>query len=119
MSPKPQAFVSTVRVSAAGPHEYVSVWIRGQNVGTLCVGKGDGEPLAWRLRGCRCPEGFVERHAVHMLGCPLVDAGDRVRAMRRPDDDDDRVFTAPPQLDLDAVNRWRTSRGLPPLRQEP
>ena len=39
-------FITTVEVRASdGPHEYVSVWIRGQQVGTLCVGKGDGEPL--------------------------------------------------------------------------
>lgn len=41
----PRPFITSVRVEGsdgAGPHEWVSVWIRGQNVGTLCVGKGDG-----------------------------------------------------------------------------
>jgi hypothetical protein len=32
-----------------GPHDYVNVFIRGQNVGTLVVGKGDAEPLKARL----------------------------------------------------------------------
>lgn len=54
MTTRPNPFISSVRVEASrtgGPHEYVSVWIRGQQVGTLCVGKGDGEPLAAILRG--------------------------------------------------------------------
>lgn len=73
-------FISTVRVNTptSGPHEYVSVWIRGQNVGTLCVGKGDGERLALLLRGCRCTDGFLDQHGVHMLGCPVAGPGDRV-----------------------------------------
>lgn len=54
----PAAFISSVRIEpGGGSHEYVTVWIRGANVGTLCVGKGDGErlealllPLAIRAR---------------------------------------------------------------------
>jgi hypothetical protein len=39
-------FISSVSVSESrGPHDYVNVFIRGQNVGTLVVGKGDAEPL--------------------------------------------------------------------------
>lgn len=39
-------FVSSVRVErSSGPHEYVSIWLRGQNVGTLCVRRGDGDEL--------------------------------------------------------------------------
>jgi hypothetical protein len=46
-----QPFISSVRVENSrvenskgldGPHEYVTVFIRGQNVGTLVVGAGDG-----------------------------------------------------------------------------
>lgn len=43
---KPRAFISSVCVCVGkGPHDYVNVFIRGQNVGTLVVGKGDAEPL--------------------------------------------------------------------------
>jgi hypothetical protein len=39
-------FISSVRVENSkgldGPHEYVTVFIRGANVGTLVVGAGDG-----------------------------------------------------------------------------
>jgi hypothetical protein len=35
-----------------GPaHDYVTIWIRHQSVGTLCVGKGDGEELRALLLG--------------------------------------------------------------------
>lgn len=41
-----EPFITSVDVRCSrGGHEYVSVWIRGQNVGTLCVGKGDGQAL--------------------------------------------------------------------------
>jgi hypothetical protein len=44
-------FVTSVRVEkSSGPHEYVTVWLRGANVGTLVVGAGDGERLASLLR---------------------------------------------------------------------
>lgn len=47
-------FVTSVRVEPSdGPHDYVTVWIRGANVGTLCVGKGDGELLRALLVGDR------------------------------------------------------------------
>jgi hypothetical protein len=42
-------FITSVRVTSSngsdGPHEYVTVWIRGQSVGTLVVGTGDGVRL--------------------------------------------------------------------------
>lgn len=85
---RPQPFITCVRIERGdGPHEYVSVWIRGANVGTLCVGKGEGEPLALILQGCRCPPGFLDRHAVHALGCPIPQLGDRVAFQAAPDDD--------------------------------
>jgi hypothetical protein len=57
MTTRPKAFITSVAIEPSkGPHEYVSVWIRGQNVGTLCVGKGDGEPLAAILRGDASPQ---------------------------------------------------------------
>ena len=50
-----QPFVTSVRVErSSGPHEYVSVWIRGANVGTLCVGRGDGEALRDLLLAAEC-----------------------------------------------------------------
>jgi hypothetical protein len=46
---KPAAFITSVRLTNSngldGPHEYVTVWIRGANVGTLVVGTGDGVRL--------------------------------------------------------------------------
>lgn len=49
---RPRPFITSVDVRTSGArHEYVSVWIRGQNVGTLCVGAGDGEPLKAVLLG--------------------------------------------------------------------
>jgi hypothetical protein len=45
-------FVTSVRVEkSSGPHEYVTVWLRGQNVGTLVVGQGDGFKLEALLLG--------------------------------------------------------------------
>lgn len=82
---KPEAFITSVRVEqSAGPHEYVSVWIRGASVGTLCVGKGDGEPLARLLQGCHCSAEFLDRHGVHMFGCRMVSLGDRVAFVGAP-----------------------------------
>ncbi len=47
---RPPAFITSVDVRpSGGPHEYVTIYIRGQNVGTLCVGKGDAEPLSLLL----------------------------------------------------------------------
>jgi hypothetical protein len=47
---KPRAFITSVRVDPSnGPHEWVTVFIRGQCVGTLCVGNGDGAALKRRL----------------------------------------------------------------------
>lgn len=43
MSAKP--FISSVQVETFGAHEHVRVWVRGQLVGTLVVGKGDGERM--------------------------------------------------------------------------
>lgn len=66
----PRPFITSVRVEGsdgAGPHEWVSVWIRGQNVGTLCVGKGDGEDLKALLLGSAAELGFAR---VPCLPCP-------------------------------------------------
>jgi hypothetical protein len=81
-------FITSVRVQAsAGGHEYVSIWIRGANVGTLCVGKGEGEQLARLLQGCSCSAEFLDRHAVHMFGCRMVSLGDRVAFEGAPPDE--------------------------------
>lgn len=43
---KPKSFITSVSVEVGrGPHDYVNVFIRGQNVGTLVVGKGDAAML--------------------------------------------------------------------------
>lgn len=72
-----QAFITSVRIEKGGAHEYVSVWIRGANVGTLCVREGDAERLALILRGCSCAASYLDRHGEHALGCPLAGLGDR------------------------------------------
>jgi len=52
-----EPFVTSVHIErGGGAHEYVTVWIRGANVGTLCVGKGDGEKLEALLTGERSRE---------------------------------------------------------------
>lgn len=62
MTTRPEAFITSVEVRQGPAHDYVTIWIRHQSVGTLCVGKGDGEQLARRLRG-PCPEcGLVTQH---------------------------------------------------------
>lgn len=54
---RPPAFITSVDVRpSGGPHEYVTIFIRGQNVGTLCVGKGDAKPLALLLLPGMKPE---------------------------------------------------------------
>lgn len=74
-----EAFITSVRIEkGGGAHEYVSVWIRGANVGTLCVRDGEGEQLALLLRGCHCLDGFFERTGEHRMSCPLAGLGDRV-----------------------------------------
>lgn len=72
-------FVTGVRVeTTSGPHDYVTVWIRGANVGTLCVGKGDGDRIALVLQGCRCVvDGFFERHGCHKVDCTAPPVAER------------------------------------------
>lgn len=43
--------VTSVRVERRGVHELVSVWIRGQQVGTLIVSPGEGIKLVAMLGG--------------------------------------------------------------------
>ncbi len=47
------AFITSVRVETIGIHEHVSVWVRGQLVGTLIVGDGDGERIKNALLGAK------------------------------------------------------------------
>lgn len=50
MTTRQEPFITSVEVRVGGgPHDYVTIWIRHQSVGTLCVGKGDGEELRLRL----------------------------------------------------------------------
>ena len=57
MTTKPRAFITSVDVRPSnGGHEYVTIFVRGQNVGTLCVGKGDAQPLALLLLPGMSPE---------------------------------------------------------------
>jgi len=74
MTTRPQPFVTSVRVErSSGPHEYVSIWIRGANCGTLCVGKGDGDELVRRLRG-ESADGYVEISArLESRGNPVTE----------------------------------------------
>lgn len=86
-------FVTSVRVEkSSGPHEYVSVWIRGQSVGTLCVGKGDGDALRALLLD------YAGQAVKHFASDPRGAAilGSRIDA-QRPREPDDEVFAAPPR----------------------
>lgn len=49
--------VSSVRVHTEGGHERVNVWLRGQHVGALTVGDGDGAALRRLLHS----EGIVAK----------------------------------------------------------
>lgn len=44
-------FITSVRVELRGAHEHVSVWVRGQLVGNLIVGIGDGDRMQAVLLG--------------------------------------------------------------------
>lgn len=48
-----EEFVTSVTVNPAGAHELVSVWVRGQLIGTLTVGPGDGERIKNALLGAK------------------------------------------------------------------
>lgn len=105
-----QAFITSVRIEkGGGAHEYVSVWIRGANVGTLCVREGDAERLALILRGCSCAASYLDRHGEHALGCPLAGLGDRGVVVREATDDEQREAPrrAPADLPLSAGLRYR------------
>lgn len=80
MTTRPRSFITSVDVRPSnGGHEYVSVFIRGQNVGTLCVGKGDGEVLAYLL-------GYPQPHEElpTILAAPLGDAEHPLVLQGRP-----------------------------------
>ena len=50
MTTRPEAlFITSVEVRQGPAHDYVTIWVRHQCVGTLCLGKGDGEELRVRL----------------------------------------------------------------------
>lgn len=76
MTTSSEAFITSIRIEKGrGSHDYVTVWIRGANVGTLCVGKGDGEHLEFVLQGCICIcDGFFEKFGCHHMGCPVPGA---------------------------------------------
>jgi len=38
-------FITSIRVETFGAHEHVRIWVRGQLVGTLIMGPGDGARL--------------------------------------------------------------------------
>lgn len=98
-----QPFVTSVRVErSSGPHEYVTVWLRGQNVGTLCVGQGDGDELRALLLSERS---LLDRQADASEAAGFPHLADALRARRaqqgyadpvRPHEPDDEVFAAPP-----------------------
>jgi len=81
-------FITSVRIEAsAGPHEYVTVWIRGANVGTLVVGQGDGEELRTLLTGELPPalDGYLAPVRVS------TDEADRERVRKALDEDERRL----------------------------
>ena len=61
MTGTPGGFITSLRVeSSGGGHEYLTIWIRGANVGTLCVGQRDGARLAELLRIAEHRQGEAE-----------------------------------------------------------
>lgn len=92
---------------SGGSHEYVAVFIRGQNVGTLCVGKGDGEAVRKLLMAepvyveMPPPHAFGENNAFRMLAAedpgwldpstpPYPPAGSSVVEVREATEDEQR-----------------------------
>jgi hypothetical protein len=111
---KPRAFITSVDLRPSdGPHEYVTIYIRGQNVGTLCVGKGDGDALALLLmpgmkpeeRSFEAPESIDDLIARSSLGDPdavrlratvAPETVERVLA-RAAELESEQTFYAPPR----------------------
>lgn len=54
---------SSVRVETNPVHTKVTLFVRGQNIGTLCVSQGDGESLLNLI--------FTVRDSVDVCGLPL------------------------------------------------
>ena len=82
----PGGFITSLRVeSSGGGHEYVTVWIRGANVGTLCVGKRLPEcpnPACINARLlARGAPGY--RRSFHRMDAKLLEARELFRAVLR------------------------------------
>ena len=66
MTQRPKPFITSVRVMrSAAAHEWVNVFIRGQLVGTLCVGEGDGAQLERMLLGADAAAPDHQHPALH------------------------------------------------------
>lgn len=72
-------FISSVEVRPSAAHDYVTIWIRHANVGTLCVGKGDGEELRARLLG---EPSLLERQADTSEAVGFPHLADAIRTRR-------------------------------------
>lgn len=81
MTTRPEAlFITSVDVRQGPAHDYVTIWIRHANVGTLCVGKGDGEELRALLLG---EPSLLERQAVTSEAVGFPHLADAIRTRRQ------------------------------------
>ena len=99
---RPKPFITSVRVDGNGVHDFVTIFIRGQNVGTLCCGKGDGQPLAELLER-DLPKTEADAIAWHEL--------ERRAAENRAADEE----LTRRGLDWRKMNEGRAARGMPKL----
>lgn len=98
-------FITSVAVEhSRGPHAYVSIWIRGQQVGTLCVGEGDAEPLRALLMG--------EREKLDIIAA----AADKVLGIDVLADNPDLLERAAESVQTEE-RRVHTVRSTPPVRR--
>jgi len=70
----PRRFVTSVRVDhkPGAPHAYVTVWIRGANVGTLCVREDEAVPLEALLLGDRDKLDRIAAAADRVMGIDVL-----------------------------------------------
>jgi hypothetical protein len=79
-------FIVSCVVDPGPAHDRVRVWVRGQSVGALTVGAGDGEALAQRLCGLPEPASAPERienEGGSVWFCETPDLASAPRRIRR------------------------------------
>ncbi len=86
------SLISSVQVQTLGAHEHVRIWVRGQYVGTLIMGPGDGEQLrqafadpAWLVKDFSVLYRAAEAEAAqaHLDGYDTAHLRDLARQLER------------------------------------